>query len=296
MTHASLFSGIGGFDLAAEWIGWENIFHCEWNPFGQRVLAHHFPNSKSYNDITKTDFSIHAGQIDVLSGGFPCQPYSSAGKRLGKEDERHLFPEMLRTIKEVKPTWVVGENVLGIVNWGGGLVFEEVQTDLENQGYEVQAYILPACGKNAPHKRERTWFIAHSISIGGNKINRFTNGESNVINKISEGRNVANTNSNGFQGSIQQKCNDKQRGNKQVINASQHLYSYESRMEAEGWENFPTQSALCGGDDGIPKELDNITFSKWKNESIKAYGNAIVPQVAYEIFKAIQSFEDVVNV
>jgi len=296
MTHASLFSGIGGFDLAAEWMGWENIFHCEWNPFGQRVLAHHFPNSKSYNDITKTDFSIHAGQIDVLSGGFPCQPYSSAGKRLGKEDERHLFPEMLRTIKEVKPTWVVGENVLGIVNWGGGLVFEEVQTDLENQGYEVQAYILPACGKNAPHKRERTWFIAHSISIGGNKINRFTNGESNVINKISEARNVANTNSNGFQGSIQQKCNDKQRGNKQVINASQHLYSYESRMEAEGWENFPTQSALCGGDDGIPKELDNITFSKWKNESIKAYGNAIVPQVAYEIFKAIQSFEDVVNV
>jgi len=296
MTHASLFSGIGGFDLAAEWMGWENIFHCEWNPFGQRVLAHHFPNSKSYNDITKTDFSIHAGQIDVLSGGFPCQPYSSAGKRLGKEDERHLFPEMLRTIKEVKPTWVVGENVLGIVNWGGGLVFEEVQTDLENQGYEVQAYILPACGKNAPHKRERTWFIAHSISIGWNKINRFTNGESNVINKISEARNVANTNSNGFQGSIQQKCNDKQRGNKQVINASQHLYSYESRMEAEGWENFPTQSALCGGDDGIPKELDNITFSKWKNESIKAYGNAIVPQVAYEIFKAIQSFEDVVNV
>ena len=120
MTHASLFSGIGGFDLAAEWIGWNNIFHCEWNPFGQRVLAHHFPNSKSYNDITKTDFSIHAGEIDVLTGGFPCQPYSSAGKRLGKADERHLFPEMLRAINEVKPTWVVGENVLGIVNWGGG--------------------------------------------------------------------------------------------------------------------------------------------------------------------------------
>jgi hypothetical protein len=120
MTHASLFSGIGGFDLAAEWIGWDNIFHCEWNPFGQRVLAHHFPNSKSYNDITKTDFTIHRGQIDVLSGGFPCQPYSMVGKRLGKEDERHLWPEMLRTIKEVEPTWVVGQNVLGIVNWGGG--------------------------------------------------------------------------------------------------------------------------------------------------------------------------------
>jgi hypothetical protein len=120
LVHASLFSGIGGFDLAAEWMGWDNLFHCEWNPFGQRVLKHHFPNSISYNDITKTNFSIHRGQVDILTGGFPCQPYSLAGKRLGKEDERHLFPEMLRAIQEVQPRWIVGENVLGIVNWGGG--------------------------------------------------------------------------------------------------------------------------------------------------------------------------------
>ena len=119
MTHASLFSGIGGFDLAAEWAGWENVFHCEWNPFGQRVLKHHFPNSISYHDIKKTDFTIHANQIDILTGGFPCQPYSSAGKRLGKADERHLFPEMLRCIKEVKPRWIIGENVRGLVSWGG---------------------------------------------------------------------------------------------------------------------------------------------------------------------------------
>ena len=217
MTHGSLFSGIGGFDLAAEWMGWNNIFHCEWNPFGQKVLAHHFPNSKSYNDITKTDFTIHAGSIDVLSGGFPCQPYSSAGNRLGKEDKRHLFPEMLRTIKEIKPTWVVGENVLGIVNWGGGLVFEEVQTDLENQGYEVQAYILPACGKNAPHKRERTWFIAHSklhknkhSDNGGSKqeegnvrgqnesnVSNSQNSNGIITNTISIGRNKVNGFANG---------------------------------------------------------------------------------------------------
>jgi DNA (cytosine-5)-methyltransferase 1 len=99
MTHGSLFSGIGGFDLAAEWMGWENIFHCEWNPFGQKVLKHYWPKSISYNDITQTDFSIHRGKIDILTGGFPCQPYSTAGKRLGKADERHLFPEMLRCIK-----------------------------------------------------------------------------------------------------------------------------------------------------------------------------------------------------
>ena len=143
LTHASLFSGIGGFDLAAEWAGWENIFHCEWNPFGQKVLAHHFPNSKSYNDITKTDFSIHRGEIDVLTGGFPCQPYSSAGKRLGKDDERHLFPHMLRCIKEVKPKWIIGENVRGLISWNEGLVFNEVYDDLEREGYEVQSFLIP---------------------------------------------------------------------------------------------------------------------------------------------------------
>jgi len=86
MRHGSLFSGIGGFDLAAEWMGWENVFHCEWNEFGRKVLNHYWPNAKSYEDITQTDFSIHRGKIDVLTGGFPCQPYSNAGKRLGKED------------------------------------------------------------------------------------------------------------------------------------------------------------------------------------------------------------------
>ena len=152
MRHGSLFSGIGGFDLAAEWCGWENVFHCEWNTFGQKVLKHHFPKSISYNDITKTDFTIHRGDIDIISGGFPCQPYSSAGKRLGKEDERHLWPEMLRAIREIQPSWVVGENVRGLTNWNGGLVFDEVQSDLEAEGYEVLPFLLPACAVNVrPH-------------------------------------------------------------------------------------------------------------------------------------------------
>jgi DNA (cytosine-5)-methyltransferase 1 len=160
------------------------------------------------------------------------------------------------------------------------LVFQEVQTDLENQGYEVQAYILPACGKNAPHKRERTWFVAHSISIGRNKIDRLTNRESNVIDKISEARNVTNTNNKGCE------WNREQSITKGEISFSRRF---------GGWDNFPTKPALCRRDDGISRELDNITFSKWRKESIKAYGNAIVPQVAYEIFKAIQSFEDMVK-
>jgi DNA (cytosine-5)-methyltransferase 1 len=169
MRHGSLFSGIGGFDYAAQLMGWENVFHCEWNEFGQRVLKYYWPNAISYHDITKTDFTIHRGRIDVLTGGFPCQPYSLAGKRLGKDDDRHLWPQMLRAIREIQPTWVVGENVFGLINWNEGLVFDEVQADLEAEGYEVQPYVLPACAVNAPHRRDRVWFVAHSIS---NRHNR----------------------------------------------------------------------------------------------------------------------------
>ena len=164
MKHGSLFSGIGGFDLAAEWMGWENIFHCEWNPFGQKVLSYYWPKAISYHDITKTDFTIHRGQIDILTGGFPCQPYSLAGKRKGKEDDRHLWPEMLRAIREIQPRWVVGENVFGLVNWNDGLVFHEVQTDLEAEGYEVFPYVLPAVSVNAPHRRDRIWFVAYNAT------------------------------------------------------------------------------------------------------------------------------------
>lgn len=134
VRHGSLFSGIGGFDLAAEWMGWENLFHCEWNQFGQKVLKYYWPNAISYDDICKTDFTIWNGRIDILTGGFPCQPYSMAGKRQGTEDARHLWPEMLRAIRECQPTWIVGENVPGLINWSGGLVFEQVCADLKVKG------------------------------------------------------------------------------------------------------------------------------------------------------------------
>lgn len=246
MTHGSLFSGIGGFDLASEWMGWENVFHCEWNPFGQKVLKHYWPKAISYHDITKTDFTIHRGTIDVLTGGFPCQPYSTAGKRLGKEDDRHLWPEMLRAIREIQPTWVVGENVRGLTNWNGGMVFDEVQADLEAEGYEVLPFLLPACAVNAPHRRDRIWFI------------------SRLIPNASSSRRIQND--------IQQP-------------------SDKPKYACPSWERFPTQSPICNGDDGISSRLDGITFPKWRSESIKAGGNAIVPQVAFEIFKAIQAYD-----
>ena len=297
MRHGSLFSGIGGFDLAAEWMGWENVFHCEWNEFGKKVLNYYWPNSESFHDITKTDFTKYAGTIDIISGGFPCQPYSTAGKRLGKEDERHLWPEMLRAIQEIKPRWVVGENVRGLVNWNEGLVFHEVQSDLENAGYEVQPFLLPAASVNAPHKRDRIWFIAHSNNKRGGsgfKQVQKENGE------ISERNNDAKFSNSDIQWHIANSCDKGLQGReiKGSFKEKKREGEYDrnsSRQVSIGWENFPTQAPICNGDDGISSRLDSITFSKWRTESIKAGGNAVVPQVVHQIFKAIEEYERTIS-
>jgi DNA (cytosine-5)-methyltransferase 1 len=292
MTHGSLFSGIGGFDLAAHWMGWDNIFHCEWNEFGQKVLKHHFPTSKSYNDITKTDFSIHRGEIDILTGGFPCQPYSNAGERLGKADERHLFPEMLRAIKEIKPRWVIGENVRGLVSWEGGLVFDEVCSDLEGEGYEVQPFLIPAAAKNAPHKRERIWFVAYSklhenryTNNGGSKQKEgdvWREEKSNVFDSFYSDGNASNTDSKVLE----------YRNRKRKDRWDNKKVGTKPFDSSRKWETFPASPCVRGGDDGLSHELDSITIPKWCRESIKAYGNAIVPQVAFELFKTIELFEN----
>ena len=161
LIHGSLFSGIGGFDLAAEWAGMVNAFNCEIAPFCRRVLKYHFPNVEQYEDIQKADFSKWKDRIDILTGGFPCQPFSRAGKRKGTEDDRYLWAAMLNVIRTGRPRWIVAENVLGIVNWSKGLVFDTVCSDLETNGYEVQPFIIPACGVGAPHSRDRIWFVAH---------------------------------------------------------------------------------------------------------------------------------------
>ena len=317
MNHGSLFSGIGGFDLAAEWMGWNNTFHCEWMPFPRKVLNHYWPNSISYEDITKTDFTIHRGSIDILTGGFPCQPYSSAGKRLGKEDERHLWPHMLRVISEIKPTYVVGENVRGLTNWNGGVVFEEVCTDLEAQGYEVQPILLPACAVGAPHRRDRVWFVAYNATYSNSRrLERSEEVGRNSINAEWESKFGTATNSD----SIRQhecECDNEEQSSERgeyalndIDKATMHpngtsqqgqhfgqkregkFNGSDSRNGFDNFKNFPSQSPICGGDDGLPTKLDGITFSKWRNESIKGYGNAIVPQVAYEIFKVIQRLNE----
>lgn len=329
IRHGSLFSGIGGFDLAAEWMGWENVFHCEWMPFPRKVLNHYWPNSISYEDITKTDFSIHRGSIDILTGGFPCQPYSSAGKRLGKEDERHLWPHMLRAIREIEPTFVVGENVRGLTNWNGGMVFEEVCSELENSGYEVQPLLLPACSVGAPHRRDRVWFIAYSKNFRHRRrlCKECTDGEWELLqdesrrNKMgsevercsrewtssdsdgSEQTNIEGTNGTATNQIWRQNesdvfgklCSNGMASDSENIGSKYALENGELERrrfrltyKRDIWDSFPSKSGVCSGDDGISNQLDGITFSNWRKESLKGYGNAIVPQLAYQIFKTIE--------
>lgn len=299
--HIGLFEGIGGFSLAARWMGWETIATCEINDFCNNILKYHFPKATQHYDIKQTDFTIYRGKCDILTGGFPCQPFSIAGKRKGTDDDRHLFPEMLRAIREIQPTWIVGENVRGIISWDGGLVFEQVQADLEAEGYEVQSFILPAASVNAPHKRDRIWFVAHSNN----------NGSSNGFREIQEEDGKVSERNNNAKISDSDKFNDatdsklirleyssdagKVLREKKENNGGQgNKFTLSSKAISNGhkpnWENFPTVSTICNGDDGISDRLDGITFPKWRNESIKAYGNAVVPQLVYQIFKAIEQY------
>lgn len=425
MRHGSLFSGIGGFDCAASWVGWENSFHTEIDPFCRIILKHHFPNETTYTEIRNTDFTPWRNRIDVLSGGFPCPPFSQAGKRKGTADDRYLWPEMFRAIREIQPRWVVAENVLGIVNWNEGLVFEQVHLDLEAAGYSVQTFVLPACGINAPHQRYRTWFVAHRNDdqlCAGLQLDQwdrqtsFTDGSTDVsyiyrngactqtgsagepcpepggvcragrfgtsrddnrrgsrtdpaattgtgipaengprtaadscvrgYERRNEGsgeeipekeriygngaasrsgiqRTAADSQSGRFQrrfaesgrpdgneaerthlldgiegSGVQQPVADAEPqprqnertegGNMGKADCRQQAAGFEYGDLSKDWLDFPTQSPVCSRDDGFPIPMDGITFPRWRKEAIKAYGNAIIPQLAYRIFRVIE--------
>lgn len=186
MRH--LFNGIGGFGLAAHWMGWVNVMHCEIDPFCNRVMNYHFPNSYQHEDIRTTDFTIWRGRIDLITGGDPCQPSSVAGKRKGKEDERYLWPEYYRAVKEIRPRWIVNENVPGTVSNG---ILDQKISDLEDAGYSWWApFIIPASAVGAPHKRDRVWLVAYAKSIRKRE-------QTNETNAISKGGQTLATNSNG---------------------------------------------------------------------------------------------------
>lgn len=313
MLHASLFSGIGGFDLAAEWAGWTNAFNCEIDPFCRKILKYHFPDAEQYGDIRTADFAVWRNRIDVLTGGFPCQPFSLAGKRKGTEDDRYLWPEMLRVIRTVRPRWVVCENVYGIVNWSEGMVFEQVCSDLEEAGYEVQPYIIPACGVGAPHRRDRCWFVAHRTDAGVETMREGQDGFHAVEvaadadcdrrrigayqpEPVSGSCGTSDIGSFGQDGPVTdtygQRCHEFQSPGQPNQTQERIAQNGNAKRRIPGWDDFPTESPVCDRNDGFPGELAGLSFPAWCRESIKACGNAIVPQVALQIFETINKYEN----
>lgn len=350
ITHASIFSGIGGAELAAHWMGWRNLFHCEIQPFPRKVLDYWFPNSESYEDITKTDFTKWRNKVDVLTGGFPCQPFSTAGKRQGEDDYRYLWPEMLRAIREIQPSWIVAENVTGIrtmvqstgqTKMGrsdnlfeesfifreeGRYTLDSICESLESAGYSIQPVVIPACAVGAPHRRDRVWIIAHRSNArtegvqqerqdgllssevitnthcnrqrdGANKQGCLTRSQEEAYDSGSSSYGIAPNAELGRSGQVYAKAqSQKPNGKKLDRIGCKRNASFKRRIPKNpGFKGFPqTQPVICGRDDGLPFNVDDLTISqgKWRTQSIKAYGNAWVPQVAYEIFKAIKQIED----
>ena len=172
----SLFTGIGGFDLAAETLDWNILFQSEIDDYCIQVLNKRYPNIPKYGNINEIDATKFAGYVDVVAGGFPCQPFSNAGLQQGKEDPRFLWPQMYRVIQECRPNWVIAENVLGLISNANGLVFEQVCTDLEREGYKVQPFVIPAAGKDSFQERKRVWIVACLDGFGSEK-NKVTSGE-----------------------------------------------------------------------------------------------------------------------
>lgn len=370
--------------MAATMLGWDNLFHCEINPFGRAVLDYWYPNAKSYEDITTTDFSEWRGRVTVLTGGFPCQPFSYAGKRRGAQDDRYLWPYMFRCIDQVQPDWVVAENVAGIttmVDQGkvspmahqtslfdedNGVqryrlretfTLERICQDLECHGYEVQPVLIPACAVGAPHRRDRVFIVArrietipqdpmHSRQLYGQDEEQGS--ERNIGNACARDcerfcgeaqRSSASHTPCRGEGTPGQGCGSESHGSGPYQQPSQWgaasewsdrfyailrhvadtcndgLQEEGAKLEAAGswryalrdgerveelrtsegvcgsrWANFPTVCPVHSGNDGIPIRMDgaSLSFGKWRTEALKAYGNAIVPQVMYEIFRAIE--------
>lgn len=268
LTHLSLFSGIGGIDLAAEWAGFKSIGQCEMNDYARKVLHKNFgtiPRWRDVRDVTKESFwrECKTREVTLLSGGFPCQPFSCAGKQRGKEDDRYLWPEMLRVVSELRPTWILGENVSGFVS----MALDNVLTDLENIDYETRAILLPAASVGAWHKRDRCFIVAHSGHNAGStkhKMQQKISKESTPSSKRQlYPKNVSNSNST--------QC----KGRKLYIrNTEEH-----ANIGSRGW--WETEPAVGRVVDGFPGRVDRL----------RCLGNAVVPQQVFPILKYIAEIE-----
>lgn len=340
IRHASLFSGVGGADLAAYQVGWTNMFTCEIDDFCNKVLDYWFPNTERYYDIKETDFSKWRGKIDVLSGGPPCQAVSVAGKRKGDKDDRFLWDEFIRAVREIQPTWIVAENVYGIISmvesretphveredslfgeideetgWvSQRYILYKIISEIENEGYEALPVAIPACAVGAPHKRMRVWIICHRVDADaegeprGEHNGETGDGESRRPGGIHSEEYVTDTYGAGLKeertgeqpagssGESERRApsnpdGELMEGRDGEANEKREREDIlESFGSPRGWEAFPSVSPICGRDDGLSGRLDGITFSKWRKETIKAYGNAWCVPVAYEIFRILDNY------
>ena len=306
MKHLDLFSGIGGFSLAAEWAGIKTVAFCEIDAYAQKVLKKNFPSIPIFSDIKKLKRSDIKYEIDIITGGFPCQPFSVAGRKKGTEDDRDLWPQMFRVIQEFKPTWIIGENVANFTS----MAFQRTKTDLESEGYEVQPLIIPACAVNAPHRRDRVWIVGYSKHNGllttkeQRSIDKTGNNDKErEINPIqfkgtSGPRNnetMAHSRCSLLQGGIKQGANgmeDKEQDANIDQRSSDVAYAERKRLQRQRekpirvdseyqdisnscwWHIEPDVGRMAHG---VPNRVDRL----------KGLGNAIVPQVAYQILKGI---------
>ena len=317
MTHLSLFSGIGGLDLAAEAAGFITVGQCEWADYPTKVLEKHWPDVPRWRDIrTMTGESFYEKTglrtVDVISGGFPCQPFSQAGKQRGKEDDRYLWPEMCRVIAELRPAWVLCENVPGIIN----LALDQVLLDLENLGYSAQAFVIPACGVDAPHKRDRVCIVAHANDkcaavrrdgklqdAGGDGAARADHGgreEGVSIRERREDESSATGMVDGLRAAVYQQVDPDAdthglpgRGAESVLDSAER----ERERERDGSARLRRDAEKPGGqpfgEDWLPEpELDRVVDGiPNRVDRIKSLGNAVVPQQFYPFFAAIAAVE-----
>ena len=359
MKHLDLFAGIGGFSLAARWMGWETVAQVEWDGWCQKVLAKNLPDALRFGDIVEfnkmlqngkittdtglfgqkigkeqttgikqyceeidsntdragihqeekhttkerinalgtiernREMAIHLGRIDIITGGFPCQPFSHAGKRKGTSDNRWLWPAMLTTIRILKPRFVVGENVAGLVSMENGKTLDRILSDLENEGYTVESFIIPACAVGAWHRRDRIWITAYANTPGNAVAGQ--NRESNQTKRAGKtfdesirggqfptiqyeglddiSRDVANSNNKRLQ-------RGQETGNIRRIRKNGNKL-FERHSELTGGTYWFSEPELGRVANGIPNRVDRL----------KGLGNAIVPQVIFEIFRAIEQYD-----
>lgn len=275
MTLGSLFAGIGGFELAATWAGITPVWSNEIDPWCCKVLIKNFNHEIKEGDIAKQTF----GYVDIITGGFPCQPFSHAGKRKGTDDDRYIWPEMLRVIEDIGPSWVIIENVAGLKSMEDGNTLEGILNDMENIGYQTETFLVPACSVGAWHRRDRIWIVCHAthpLSCGRNNRSKQSDldrkqacsekeNRTSVRSKITRhGEDVANP--EGQHERVTWLCQEQQEGK---IGRSDN-----GNREHSGWQTEPDVGRVANE---ISRRVDRL----------KGLGNAIVPQVAYEIFKAI---------